>query len=136
MASLTQLMQQLALQTIEAGKPSDVVLGEVITVSPLTIRIEQKETLPAEFFLLTRAVLDHYVDIEVNHVTEPRAGGSGLAEYQSHDHDYKGRKKIMIYNGLRTGEKVILVRRQGGQEFVVWDRVFDHRVSGQWLGGG
>lgn len=133
MSNILPALQQVIANSLNADKPTDIVMGEVMSVNPLSIKVEQQEILPAEFFSLTRAVLDHYVDIEVNHVTETRAGGSGYAEYESHDHDYKGRKKIMIYNGLHEGEKVYLLRRRGGQEFLVLDRVFDHPVSGEWL---
>lgn len=115
--------------------PSDVMVGKVLSVSPLRIMIEQKEILDSPFFKLTRAVLDHYVDIEVNHVTEKRAGGSGDPAFESHDHDYKGRKKIMIYNGLKVGEEVLMIKVTGGQSFVIIDRVDKHIVNGEWGGG-
>ena len=130
---LLQILKQVTNNSLEADKPTDIVMGEVISVSPLQIKVNQQETLPADFFMLTKAVLDHYVDIEVNHVTENRAGGGGDAAYASHNHDYIGRKKIMIYNGLKVGEKVILLRRRGGQEYIVLDRVFEHQVNGEWL---
>lgn len=130
---ITPVLQELMRNSMDADKPTDIVMGEVMSINPLEIKVEQQEILPAAFFLLTKAVLDHYVDIEVNHVTELRSGGSGDSAYAPHDHDYIGRKKIMIYNGLQIGEKVLLLKRRGGQEFVVLDRVFDHIVIGQWL---
>lgn len=132
-SNLAATLRELSLQTMEAVKPSDVLVGTVRSISPLEIQLDQKATLPASFFKLTRAVLDHDVDIEVNHVTEKRSGGAGDSAYAPHDHDYKGRKKIRIYNGLLVGEEVLLIRCSGGQSFVVLDRVHDHRVSGQWL---
>jgi len=39
----------------------------------------------------------------------------------------------MIYNGLKPGERVIIIRFQEGQKFLVVDRVCDHTVEGQWL---
>lgn len=131
--SLVQTLQELTMQTVEAAKPADIVMGEVLSVSPLSIQIDQRDILPASFFHLTHAVKDYYVDIEVNHVTETRAGGSGYPQFASHDHDYIGRKKIMIYNGLKVGEKVLLLCRQGGQDYIILDRIFDPIVSGQWL---
>ena len=92
-AELLQTMQRLVSQTTEAMKPTDYIVGVVETVGPLSIRIEQKEVVTAEFLELTDAVRDYDVDIEVMHVTEKRAGGGGYAEYASHDHDYRGRKK-------------------------------------------
>ena len=90
-------------------------------------------TLTESFFILTRAVVDHYVDITVSHVTENRAGGGGDAEFASHNHDYAGRKKILVHNGLQVGEKVILLQQAGGQQYIVLDRATDHIAGGQWL---
>ena len=132
-AQLVQTIQALIQQTQEAGKPADYILGVVESASPLTIQIEQKELITEEFLILTDAVRDYDVDIEVLHTTENRAGGGGYAEFASHNHDYTGRKKIRIYNSLREGESVILIRQAGGQEFVVLSRVFNHtNLTGQW----
>jgi len=131
--NLVQVIQQISQNANKTGKPTGIMYGEVMTVDPLTIQVEQKLTLPAEFFKLTNAVRDHYVDITVSHVTENRAGGSSAASFASHNHDYQGRKKIMIHNGLQVGEQVIMIQAQGGQDFIILDRVFDHIVSGEWL---
>lgn len=131
--AFVKLIKQTALDAVEAGKPVVIYYGTVTKVSPLEINVEQKLTLTEAQLVLTKAVTDHYVDIEVKHLTEKRAGGSGDPAFASHDHEYKGRKKIMIYNGLQKGERVLLVRFQKGQKFVVWDRVCDHTVKGQWV---
>lgn len=130
---LVQTIQELVKRTQEAGKPTDYILGVVETESPLSIRIEQKELITEEFLILTDAVRDYDVDIEVSHVTENRAGGSGDPAFASHNHDYLGRKRIRVYNGLHEGESVILIRQAGGQEFVVLSRIFNHtNLTGQW----
>lgn len=128
------ILKQITHQSIQSSSLTDVIVGTVTSISPLTIQIEQQqEALTSDFLKLTKAVLDHYVDIEVNHVTENREGGSGEPAFASHNHDYIGRKKIMIYNGLHVGEQVLLLQCQGGQDFIVIDRVHEHIVSGQWL---
>lgn len=132
MNELVQVIKQIAGEAVEAGKPAGVTYGEVMNINPLEIKIEQKLTLPAEFFKLTKAVTDHYVDMTVNHITENRAGGGGDAEFASHNHDYSGRKKFLVHNGLQIGEEVILLQVQGGQRYIVLDRVLDHIVSGEW----
>lgn len=129
--NLVEIIKQITKETVEAGKPAAITYGEVTKINPLEIQIEQKLTLPAEFFVLTKAVTDHYVDMTVSHTTEERAGGSGDASFASHNHDYSGRKKFLVHNGLKVGEKVILLRVQGGQEYVVLDRISDHIVNGE-----
>ena len=129
---LPNVLKSLVAQTVRGMNPSDFVLGEVISEAPLVIRVGENE-LDEDFLILSDNVRDFEVDIEVNHITEKRAGGGGYAEYASHDHDYKGRKKIIIYNGLKIGEKVVMIQQYGGQLFFVASRVYNHsNVHGQW----
>ena len=130
---LMNALQKLAYNTYQAGKPADYILGVVETVDPLVIRLDAKETITEEFLVLTDAVRDYDVDITVNHTTENAAGGSGYAEYASHNHGYKGRKRITVHNGLTPGESVVMLRQLGGQEYLVISRIFNHiSLSGQW----
>lgn len=130
---LVSTLQMLVAQTNNAMKPTDYCLGVVETVAPLSIRIDQKDILTEEFLILTDLVRDFSVDITVSHTTENRAGGGGDAEFASHNHDYTGRKKIIVHNGLSVGESVILIQQAGGQEFIVLSRLYDHsNVTGQW----
>lgn len=129
---LPNVLKSLVAQTVRGMNLSDFVLGEVISEAPLVIRVGENE-LDEDFLILSDNVRDFEVDIEVNHITEKRAGGGGYAEYASHDHDYKGRKKIIIYNGLKIGEKVVMIQQSGGQLFFVANRVYNHsNVHGQW----
>ena len=130
---LISTLQKLVAQTNNAMKPTDYCLGVVETIAPLSIRIDQKDILTEEFLILTDLVRDFSVDITVSHTTENRAGGGGYAEFASHNHDYTGRKKIIVHNGLSVGESVILIQQAGGQEFIVLSRLYDHsNVTGQW----
>ncbi len=130
---LVKMLKQTALDAVDAKKPAAVYYGTVLSAAPLKIDVEQKMTLSQAQLVLTRAVVEHYVDIEVKHETEDEEGGTGAEAYEKHKHKYKGRKKIMIYNGLKPGERVIIIRFQEGQKFLVVDRVCDHTVEGQWL---
>ena len=118
------------------------MFGTVDSISPLKIQVEQRLTLTEEDLILTKAVVDHWVDIEVSHFTveddfldtthgHPNAGPASFDS--THKHGYQGRKKIKIYNGLLPGEKVILIRLQGGQRYIVLDRINDHTVEGEWV---
>lgn len=120
---LAKTMQQLAIQSIQATKPMAVVFGEVISASPLKVKVDQKLELTKEFLLLTTNVMDYEVDMTVNHQTGYREGGSGEASFASHNHDYVGKKKFLIHNGLKQGDQVIMLRDNGGQKYVIIDKV-------------
>ena len=132
-ALLTQAIQEVINKSIKHAMLSDYRIGVVETVNPLSIRLDQKETLTEEFLILTDLVRDYDVDITVNHTTENKSGGSGDAQFESHNHAYSGRKRITVHNGLAVGESVILIQQSGGQEFLVLSRSQNHaNLSGQW----
>ena len=73
--------------------------------------------------ILTNAVRDYTVYMTVDHQTENTAGGSGDASFASHKHAYKGKKAFKVHLGLKAGEQVLLLRTDGGQKFIIIDRV-------------
>lgn len=116
--NMIEIIKKAAMDAIEANKPTNVLFGTVINISPLQISIDQKIILEDSKLLLTNAVKDHTVEMTVDHLTENTIVGNS-----SHNHAYKGKKQFTIHNGLVVGEKVLLLRMQGGQKFVVWDRL-------------
>lgn len=121
--NLVMLIKQAAVEAVNAKDPMSLKIGEVVSTSPLKISINQKITIPASQLLLTNAVRDYTVYETVDHITGTASGGSGEAAFASHSHTYKGKKKFTVHLGLKTGEKVILVRCDGGQKFIVLDRL-------------
>lgn len=141
-----------ALQAVEANNPSGVYFGTVTSASPLKINVDQKMTLESPQLVLTRNVTEHKIEMTVFHDTEDETqhthlidnetahihaiqdthtgGGSSspaihshTMQPSSHRHAYVGRKTFTVHNGLVAGEKVLLLRVQGGQQFIVLDRV-------------
>lgn len=108
-------MQTVAVNAVEASKPVNICFGDVLSVSPLQIDVEQKMTLGESQLILSRNVTDYMTEVTIRWDT--------LSENITHAHDIEGRKQMTIHNGLLKGEKVILLRQQEGQKFVVWDRI-------------
>lgn len=136
-SELVEAIKQLATAAVNATKPMEFSFGIVDTSNPLTIRLNQKMLLSDEFLILTNAVKDHSVDITVSwntldetHKHENGNQGKPTAEV-THKHGIRGRKKITIHNGLTAGEKVLLFRVQGGQNYVVIDRVDEIPTTGE-----
>ena len=121
---LVRLMKQAAMEAVKTSQPSNIVFGTVASVSPLKIQISSKITLEKEMLLLTRNVTEFETDITtVNWFTENTSGGAGYALFESHKHELKGKKHIIVHNQLKSGEKVVLIKEQGGQRYIVLDRV-------------
>lgn len=130
---LVNAMKRAALDAVESSNPVAIYFGEVKTVSPLTINVEQKMTLGEKQLILSRNVTDFKTKVTVDWETEsPLSTHSHNVNITSesggdpeHTHNITGKKKITVHNALVVGDKVILVRQQEGQKFVVWDRVGD-----------
>ena len=98
---LLRAIKKSAVEAVEASKPTAIVFGKVISTAPLQISVGQKLTLGKAQLILSRNVTDH----AVLHSSEGQS------------------RAVTVHNGLVSGEDVILVRMQGGQQFVVMDRV-------------
>lgn len=129
--ALVRAVKKAAVEAVRAENPMGVCHGTVTGLSPLEITTDQKLILGEKQLILTNAVRDYTVEMTVDHVTEVISHGhsvtdtytgGGTAQPVEHSHPYKGRKSFRVHLGLKMGEKVILVRCDGGQQFVVLDR--------------
>ncbi|WP_099469453.1 DUF2577 domain-containing protein [Konateibacter massiliensis] len=117
MANLNEQIKRVALEAVNQSEPSTFVFGTVVSASPLKIQVEQKMLLTKEFLVLTQNVLNYETEAEIDWETEPET--CTLA----HAHKLKGKKKIKILNALKLNDKVILIKQQGGQKYLVLDKV-------------
>ena len=117
------IIKKAALDAINASQPSDFCFGEVTSISPLKISIEQKLTLGIAQLILTRNVTDFKTKVSVDWKTENESGGSGDYSFSAHNHSVSGKKEVTIHNSLQVGEKVVLIKQKGGQKYLVLDRV-------------
>ena len=58
-------------------------------------------------------------------MVEKMQGGAHDPSFQAHDHQYVGRKQFTLHLGLVLGDKVALLKQQGGQKFLIIDRVVE-----------
>lgn len=96
------LIKRAAADVINAQKPVDILYGTVESRSPISIRIDQKNLLVQGQLILSRNVSNFSVEL-----TEAQLGT----------------RTFQVNNALVEGEKVILIRFQGGQKYLVLDRV-------------
>lgn len=122
MADIVNHIKKIAVNAVNSQKLTDIVYGTVISTNPLKVQIDQKLIIEKEHLKLTRAVINYEVEMTVDHLTEQTEGGSGYGEYDLHAHEYKGRKKFLIHNGLVEGDKVTMIRVHGGQQYIVIDK--------------
>jgi Protein of unknown function (DUF2577). len=90
-------IKQAAMEALEASKPVAVMTGTVTKISPLEVNVDQRFTLDADFLVQTAATAELKVTI-------------GGTEY-------------IIRPGLQVGDRVVLLRVQGGQKYLILDKV-------------
>lgn len=123
MPNMVEIIQNVAVKAMQESAPAAIMFGTVVSTSPLTVNVEQRLTLDADMLILSTLVSDFDVDMTVDHSTEPAEGGAAMGAFDSHSHGYRGRKTFRVHLGLSPGEKIILQRVQGGQKFIILDRV-------------
>ena len=133
-------LKRAALDAVEAEMPVNVYFGEVVSVSPLSINVEQKMILGEKQLILSRNVTDFTTTVTVDWSTESSlsththtvqgsdSNGDSInlttsEKNLAHPHKITGKKKITVHNGLVVGDEVILIRQQEGQKFIVVDRL-------------
>lgn len=90
------------------GKDSDyadVVYGEVTSDKPLKVQLSNNMVIDDNFIVLGRNVGKHKV--------------SGKGEVNGQKISFKG---LEIDNSLKKGDKVTMIRMDGGQQFYLFER--------------
>lgn len=103
---LLGVIKRSALEAMEASQPVRIYYGSVIGTEPLRILVDQRLILGAAQVVLTRNVTDYEV-----RVTKDDEDGTTDTD------------TVIVHNALKIGENVILCRQQGGQKFVVLERM-------------
>lgn len=116
MTSFMKQIQQISSDTMASKQPADFYFGTVISDSPLQIRLTQKLILSGNQLVLTRNVTDHQVKVSISGwETETKNG---------HQHGIEIASQVLtVHNALQAGEKVVVIKEQGGQRYLVVDRV-------------
>lgn len=98
---ILRVIKQAAYDANQAAYPAEILLGKTMNVEPLEIMVEQKLTLTKKQLIIVREVTDYTVMTEIK-------GES----YQ-----------VLVKKALQKGDEVILLKMQGGQKYVVIDKV-------------
>jgi len=90
-------IRKAAMTAVEASNPVAFLFGSVTQSNPLEVNVDQRFTLDADFLVLTEATAELKVVV-------------GSVEY-------------VIRPALQAGDQVVLVRLQGGQRYLILDKV-------------
>jgi len=99
--NIVELIKQAAIEAVKESKPTSIVFGQVTSIDPLKISIDQKLILTSAQLILTNNVRDYDLEMTVDSIN----------------------KTFSVHNGLILGDEVIMIQVQGGQKFIVMERV-------------
>jgi len=104
-------IRQAALTAMETAAPVAVMLGTVTKIDPLEVNIDQRFTIDADFLLVPESLTKLELNLSHTHSAAGGSTGAGLTE------------PVVIRPGLQAGDRVALLRVQGGQKFIILDKV-------------
>lgn len=118
------------LMTKRGGKPSDysdVVYGTVISAKPLKVQLSNNMVLTDDFIVLGKhigkfklqgnAIIKGIADMNFD-------GKEGKATITKSELEFKKKKMYIEFdNSLEKGDKVTMIRLDGGQQFYLFERL-------------
>ena len=137
-SAFVDAMKEAASGVFYSCNPFSFALGVVVSAEPLKVKIDQKLTLGEKQLILTNSVRDYYVKLTTCGESEKQADGTAhktektmrppaapedYGAFDNHDHEYKGDKWFKVNLALKAGESVLLLRIDGGQKFIILDRL-------------
>ncbi|MGG1635005.1 DUF2577 domain-containing protein [Paenibacillus sp. FSL K6-3182] len=96
--ALLESIKKAGAAAYAAGNPLAVMVGKVIQINPLEVNVDQRFTLSEDFLIIPESLVKYEVELQTS-------------------------EKLVIRTGLEAGDAVLMLRVQGGQQFVVLDKV-------------
>lgn len=106
-------IRKAALSAMEAGSPIALLFGEVIGRNPLEVSVDQRFILDADFLVVPESLTRYEIDIRHTHSYNEGTTGEALSG------------KLQIRRELEVGDKLVMLRMQGGQKYFIVDRVVE-----------
>ncbi len=111
---LVELIQMIAVKGVAGTKPLEVRIGYVRDNSPIKIELIGGFCISDRSIILSDNVQDKHVEVEIDWETETAS---------SHRHSIRGTKTMCIKNTLNIGDRVLILRKQGGEKHIVVSKI-------------
>lgn len=135
---ILDIVKQASMNAMENAQMCDLRYGTVVSASPLKVQITSQFIIPESLLVVPQHLTNYKLECTL---TESNQSISGVTEksedlkdeqdpLKKHTHKFSvklpstgGRQTITVHNGLKVGDKVALVRKQGGQSYFILDRI-------------
>ena len=115
-SGLVSVIKEIAMEAVDNSKMPDLRFGTVVSASPLKIRVTNQFILPSSMLIVPQHLTDYEIEITTS--------GYGWLDNNG-DEMIQNNKKIKVHGALKSGDKVALMRKQGGQSYFVLDRLVE-----------
>ncbi|MNU85105.1 hypothetical protein D3C71_748430 [compost metagenome] len=109
--SITDAIKQLSANQFEASNPLALRFGKVTKVNPLEVNVDQRFSLTEDFLIVPEQLTRYELDLKHKHGTSGESTKDALPD------------KIVIREGLKPGDNVLMLRMQGGSQYILLDKV-------------
>lgn len=99
---LIDVIKRAAMDAINNAQMCDLRVGTVVSTAPLKVKVSNVFTVPNTLLIVPQHLTDYEVSVKL----------SGTEE-----------QTLEIKNALKTGDRVALLRKQGGQSYFILDRI-------------
>ena len=126
MTKLNFALKKIIDESLESYGLSEYELGTVVSSAPIKIKTSDRVVLEADQLLLTEQVIEKVIKINHNHMV---SGSTGNADGHTHGVNITSQDKleneIVITEGLKVNDKVILISAEQGQKYIVLSKQRD-----------
>lgn len=106
-SGLVGAIKTAALEAMDNAQMCDLRYGTVTSVSPLKVQVTNQFVIPTALLVVPEHLTNHAVSVSLDWATD------GIT----------GTKTMTVHGALKVGDKVALLRKQGGQSYFILDRI-------------
>lgn len=139
---LLPIIKKAAIDAVDNSQMCDLRYGTVTSISPLKVQITNQFVIPQSLLVVPEHLTNRKISVTLN--LESETAGTHTHNYsgatttdENHSHNFDGETKsggshshtingthtITINNALKVGDRVALLRKQGGQSYFILDRI-------------
>jgi hypothetical protein len=128
-SGLIDVMKRASMEAVANAQMCDLRYGKVTSTNPLKVHITNLFTVPESMLVVPEHLTDYEIKVTTTGYgweTESKGGGSGESSFSSHNHGInETEQKLKVHGALKVGDKVALLRKQGGQSYFILDRILN-----------
>ena len=116
---MIEIIKKVVQQGIEGSSLTSLMEGEVVSSSPLKVKIKKNSKLiiPSELLVVPENLKDRTIKVSLS---SPYVSTSS----ENFNNFNANNASMTINNSLKTGDKVMLISFEGGQKYYILDRIW------------